>query len=177
MKQSSGGGNKTAFANEKNTTKTVNTARGSWPPRGDAITDSRFNKRSSPESTILNTVMNETNTERNGQTEMLNANVKHAEKDTPKQLVSQPTEIIEPERTSGGGAVNSEMVASHSMNLLDESSIYIFKMMKGLTANAPDPETKKYEPEVVNAACNCAGRIYQLLRLKLDAIKVQEKIK
>jgi hypothetical protein len=69
--------------------------------------------------------------------------------------------------------VNSEMLVSESMNLLDESANHIFALMKGLT-----PSTQsKCSAENVNAAVRCADAIYKIMRLKLDCIKTQRKIR
>jgi hypothetical protein len=71
----------------------------------------------------------------------------------------------------------SEMISSPSMSLLDESAQHMFALMKGLHANQPPAEVRSYDPERVNSAVSCANTIYKIMRLKLDAIKIQEKMK
>ncbi len=78
---------------------------------------------------------------------------------------------------SGNTSQTSEMIESASMNILDESANHMFALMKGLNANQPDGDVKRFDPERVNSAVNCANAIYKIMRLKLDAIKEQRKPK
>lgn len=71
---------------------------------------------------------------------------------------------------------NVELVGSQSMNLLDSTAEHLYGLMRGLHANQPEPEIKTYDPDRVNAACNCAKNIREIMKLKLDAIKVQMKL-
>jgi hypothetical protein len=80
------------------------------------------------------------------------------------------------ERTLSSTLPTSEMLASQSMNLLDESANHMFDLMKGLHGNQPPAEIKAFDPDRVNSAVACANTIYKIMRLKLDAIKVQEKL-
>lgn len=86
-----------------------------------------------------------------------------------------PSEVLEP--NSSSTLPTSEIIASESMSLLDESANHMFDLMKGLHANQPAAEVKSYDPDRVNAAVACANTIYKIMRLKLDAIKVQRKLK
>lgn len=45
--------------------------------------------------------------------------------------------------------------------------------MKGLHVNDPDVSIKLYDADKVNAACNCAKNIREIMKLKLEAIKIQ----
>lgn len=72
---------------------------------------------------------------------------------------------------------STELVKSPSMSLLDDSANHLYALMKGLHANAPEPETRAYDPDRVRAACLCASEIHKLMRLKLDAIRLAKGIK
>ncbi len=61
---------------------------------------------------------------------------------------------------------NIELVESASMSLLDRSADHMFELMKGLSGG---------DSADVNAACNCAKNIQSLMRLKLDAMKLQKE--
>lgn len=90
-------------------------------------------------------------------------------------IVAQPLE--KSDTSSSSTLLNSEIVASQSMSLLDESANHMFDLMKGLHANQPPADVKAFDPDRVNSAVACANTIYKIMRLKLDAIKVQRKLK
>lgn len=87
----------------------------------------------------------------------------------------QPLALLE--EKSSSTPPSSEIIASQSMSLLDESANHMLDLMKGLHANQPPAEVRAFDPERVNSAVACANTIYKIMRLKLDAIKVQRKIK
>lgn len=74
---------------------------------------------------------------------------------------------------STGQSSDVSLVISPSMSLLDDTANHLHSLMRGLHANQPEPEIRAFDPERVNSACNCAKQIYSIMRLKLDAIKVQ----
>lgn len=82
-----------------------------------------------------------------------------------------------PEPSTNNTSPTSEIIVSQSMSLLDESANHMFDLMKGLHGNQPPASVKAYDPERVNSAVACANTIYKIMRLKLDAIKVQRKLK
>lgn len=84
---------------------------------------------------------------------------------------------VRSETNSDSTLLTSEIIASPSMALLDESANHMFGLMKGLHANQPPAEIRAYDPDRVNSAVACANTIYKIMRLKLDAIKVQRKLK
>lgn len=85
-------------------------------------------------------------------------------------------DVIQPE-VSTPQSRNALLVESPSMSLLDSTAQHLHGLMKGLTANEPDPSLKRYDPETVQAACSCAKNIREIMKLKLDAIKVQKSLK
>lgn len=94
---------------------------------------------------------------------------------TESAIRNPPSVLLEP--STNVTAPSSEIIASQSMSLLDESANHMFGLMKGLQANQPPAEIRAFDPERVNSAVACANTIYKIMRLKLDAIKVQRKIK
>lgn len=62
-----------------------------------------------------------------------------------------------------------------SMNLLASTATHLHGLMKGLTINDPEATVRLYDPHKVNAACNCAKQIHNLMRLQLDAVKLMKK--
>ena len=62
---------------------------------------------------------------------------------------------------------------SPSMHLLDASCEHIYSLMKGLTANAPDVNVRAYSPEIVNTACLCAKNIREIMKLKVEVMKIK----
>lgn len=97
-------------------------------------------------------------------------------KSETKQTIGGPPLVV-PAQNLEVISLNSEIIASPSMNLLDESANHMFGLMKGLHANQPPAEIRSFDPERVNSAVACANTIYKIMRLKLDAIKVQRKLK
>ncbi|MFI5342838.1 MAG: hypothetical protein ACHQUC_01320 [Chlamydiales bacterium] len=89
-----------------------------------------------------------------------------------KQLVT--TEILQSE--SQQPSVTLPLVEYQSMNLIDDSAKHLFELMRGLHANKPNPEIQLYDPERIHAACACAKNIRELLKLKLEAIKLQRNM-
>lgn len=89
-----------------------------------------------------------------------------------------PTEkaLIQPEDSKDLFTMSQE-ATGQSMTLLTATSEHLFSLMKGLSANQPDPEIKNFDPDRVRAACECAKNIYSIMRLKLDAIKLREELK
>lgn len=108
---------------------------------------------------------------------------KHSTKKEEKITKSTETES-EKRKTNGKGELilstdstpqsqNAEMVTCQSMNLLDDTARHLYGLMRGLTTNDPEPHIRHYDPQKVNSACLCAKNIYSIMRLKLDAIKLQ----
>lgn len=92
---------------------------------------------------------------------------------TESALKSMPPAVREiPSSESQPQSTTSKLVASTSMSLIDDSAAHLFGLMKGLTANRPPADVQAFDPERVQAAVNCAKAIHQLMRLKLDAIKL-----
>lgn len=73
--------------------------------------------------------------------------------------------------------VTSEMAASESMNLIDDSVKHLHGLMKSVgshlkeRANTLDSRNAFVDPALVNSACNCAKQIAQLLKVKLEMKK------
>lgn len=95
--------------------------------------------------------------------------------DSALNIESQPSELLE--QSLSEMLPTCEIIESESMSLLDESANHMLGLMRGLHANQPPAEIKSFDPERVNAAVACANTIYKIMRLKLDAIKVQRKLK
>lgn len=66
-----------------------------------------------------------------------------------------------------------EQVTSESLNLIDSTANDLRNLMQRLHPSSDSP----CNPQTVNAACNLGKQIYQMARLKLDAIKYAEKLK
>ncbi len=102
---------------------------------------------------------------------------------SPPRILEEPIapsivdpRLVPPASSLDSTSPTSEIVASQSMSLLDESANHMFGLMKGLHANQPPAEVRSFDPERVNSAVACANTIYKIMRLKLDAIKVQRKL-
>lgn len=93
-----------------------------------------------------------------------------------KSYTPVKADVIPPE-DSTPQSKTALLVESPSMSLLDSTAQHLHGLMKGLTANEPDPSLKRYDPETVQAACSCAKNIREIMKLKLDAIKVQKSFK
>jgi hypothetical protein len=96
-------------------------------------------------------------------------------KTVSKSLSVKIVKDVTPPSDSKEQSSNVAMVVSPSMNLLDSVSEHLFGLMQGLVANKPPADIQRYNPDEVNAACNCAKNIREILKLKLEALKVQLK--
>jgi hypothetical protein len=138
-------------------------------------------KNAEPEKIIEKTRSNDLQTAKSGPTKTKNASWKPKGSITPKtKTASKPasTKIVKSVTLPSVLSPPSEtfvLVESPSMSLLDSTANHLHGLMKGLTANQPEAEIRKYDPEIVNAACNCAKNIREIMKLKLDALKVQLK--
>ncbi len=94
----------------------------------------------------------------------------------PAEIIKEVSHSLPSVQKLNDSLLTSEIVASQSMSLLDESANHMFGLMKGLHANQPPAEVRSYDPDRVNSAVACANTIYKIMRLKLDAIKVQRKL-
>lgn len=92
-----------------------------------------------------------------------------------KPADQEPRSVLLDESLNNTSPISAPIVLE-SMSLLDDASNHIFGLMKGLHADQPAAEIKKYDPDRVNSAVNCANVLYKMMRLKLDAIKVQRKL-
>ena len=61
---------------------------------------------------------------------------------------------------------------SRSMSLIDDTNAHLSALMKGLGTNSPSPEMRHLDQGRVNAACNCAKQMSNMMRLKLDAVRI-----
>jgi len=95
---------------------------------------------------------------------------------TVQKPADQEPRSVLPDESLNNTSPISGAIVSESMSLLDDASTHIFDLMKGLHANQPAAEVKAFDPERVNSAVNCANTLYKMMRLKLDAIKIQRKI-
>jgi hypothetical protein len=120
-------------------------------------------------------------TAKNGHAKTKNANWKPKGAITPrtktasKSLSVKIVKDVTPPSASNEQSKTALLVESPSMNLLDSTASHLFGLMQGLIANKPPADVQKYSPEEVNAACNCAKNIREIMKLKLDALKVQLK--
>lgn len=69
-----------------------------------------------------------------------------------------------------------ETDVSPSMNLLDNTATHLYDLMKGLSQNQPETSIKLFDVERVHAAANCAKNIREIMKLKLEVIKVKHGI-
>lgn len=156
-------------------------------------------KRRERESTTRRTVNEELLSEKNGQDSIVSGSEKlgkfgvnvecpenlphtgESQTERPSNVANMPIISVQPsvlpEPSSSNTSPTSEIIESQLMSLLDESANHMFDLMKGLHSNQPAAEVKAYDPDRVNSAVNCANTIYKIMRLKLDAIKVQRKLK
>ena len=54
------------------------------------------------------------------------------------------------------------------MNLIDDSALHLHGLMKSVAIEAPE---RKLDPLMINAVCNCAKNVTNLMKLKLDIVK------
>lgn len=71
--------------------------------------------------------------------------------------------------------LTSAMVESPSMNLLDDTAAHLHGLMKRMTPETTDL-TNNSSADVVNSACNAAKNIREIMKLKLDAMKLQHEV-
>lgn len=141
------------------------------------------NKEKAPENTTIKIETEKLSNVSSGVKTIKNVNSKPKEnimqktkKDLMKSSSQENIEEIQPEVCTQQRE-SSPMVQSASMHLLDSTAEHLHSLMKGLTANSPDPATRAYSTDVVGAACNCAKNIREIMKLKLEAIKVQKELK
>jgi len=106
-----------------------------------------------------------------------NENTMNETKTTSTKSSTPVNAVVIPPEDSTPQSKTALLVESPSMSLLDSTAQHLHGLMKGLTANEPDPSLKRYDPETVQAACSCAKNIREIMKLKLDAIKVQKSLK
>lgn len=73
---------------------------------------------------------------------------------------------------STGLASITGMGESQEKSLLDDSAQHLFTLMQKLSSSSQT----SVSPEIVNAACNCGKNIREIIKLKLDAIKLHVEL-
>jgi hypothetical protein len=101
-----------------------------------------------------------------------------SDEDSTKKSEPEETPLISSPRASRSlsPSESSDNIVSPSLSLIDSVAEHTFDLMKGLHGDRPPASVRTFDPERVNAACNCAKQIYSLMRLKLDAIKIQQQL-
>lgn len=91
-----------------------------------------------------------------------------------------PTPEGPKENSSGGTFIgstrNSAVEISPSMSMLDRSAEHIFALMGRITGDPVVSAISQPTVEQVNASVNCAKVITQIMRLKLDVLKVKNNV-
>lgn len=64
--------------------------------------------------------------------------------------------------------ISSEGAKYLHLNLIDSTAKHLHGLMKSIAVDHPEIRNS---PQMVNAACNCAKNMRELLRLKLDVVK------
>ena len=87
-------------------------------------------------------------------------------------VAAVPTQAKSPSGvTSFGLQQNSPVGGLDSMNIIDESAKCMFSLMEDLRKKSLGQAGIKDSAEAVRAAGECAKRVYELMRLKLDVMK------
>lgn len=77
--------------------------------------------------------------------------------------------------TSSGLQRNSPMGGSPLTSIIDESAECMFALMDDLRAKSLIQDKIADSAEAARAAGDCAKRVYDLMRLKLDVLKYEKK--
>lgn len=78
--------------------------------------------------------------------------------------------------SSGLSSPSSDEVNSRSMNLIDDSVRHLHGLLKSVAVpQGGEGMNVRLDPQKINAACNCAKNIHNLLRLQLDVMKEVRK--
>lgn len=91
----------------------------------------------------------------------------------PKNETAAASEILP--AASSSQFINSEEARSLSLNLIDDTAQHLHGLMKSVGTKNEDGLNLRIDPQKINAACNCAKNIHNLLRLKLDVLKEARK--
>lgn len=86
------------------------------------------------------------------------------------ELNETPQEVSKAQLMPLGAAI------SQSTNSIDSTVNDLRSYMKGLFANEPDPKVQKFDVFRVETAVGCARTVNELLKTKLEAIKLARDI-
>lgn len=141
------------------------------------ITQTRKGLGPSAENATTQKLLNIMNEESDGPKKTKSVSSKPKENTTPEiksesapETKNTSTEKIQRE-VSIPLSDSAQMVTSPSMHLLDTSAEFLHGLMKKL-----DKPGETTDTETVHAACNLSKNIREIMKLKLDCIKVQQKI-
>lgn len=137
------------------------------------------------ENPIEKTVNYSTKNEPKGPEKTVNTQTENNAKITQKIESSDSKELVKTESKETLPEVLSELFLStqaekyHMTSLLDSSANALHSQMQGMFANYPDQKDniRTYEPEKVQTSVMCAREIVNILRLKLDIVKVYKGVK
>lgn len=92
--------------------------------------------------------------------------------ETEKTTVVKNVLVVNNVNPQGGSTQQSTPLNeenSPSMSLIDDSAKHLFELMKSIRLDKEKPD-----PNAINAACNCAKNIRELMGLKLSAYKASK---
>lgn len=64
----------------------------------------------------------------------------------------------------------------HKENLIDASAKHLYALMRGLQHDKPDHDIRRPDPHIVETSVKCASEIRNLLKLKLDVLKLGREL-
>lgn len=126
-----------------------------------------------------------TKNESKGPEKTVNTLTEKPESNTPKTESNALQTFVPPASSATLPEVLSEQFLTseaekyHMTSLLDSSATALHLQMQGMFKNYPEPQEgiRTYEPEKVQTSVMCAREIVNILRLKLDIVKIYKGVK
>ena len=105
--------------------------------------------------------------------ETIGSGMQETSKRTEQKSASAETAETLP-ATSPGSSIKSDVEKSPSLNLLNDSVQHLYGLMKSVSRIPATEEEANFrmDPQKVNAACNCAKNMHNLMRLQVDVMKM-----
>lgn len=139
-------------------------------------------QKSTPKSDTIKTETKDSLNEKDGEKKMKNGNAQPIDPTMPstKSVCESKSTVtvIEPIQSvvSKKQLQIADSVLSQSMSLIDDTGKHLLDLMKGVTGHLDAEKVTTYDPVRVTAACNCANNLYQMMKAKIELIKLAKEI-